>query len=399
MAKFNPKGVAEASRNGYTWSLKTMRLTAAIIGGARMTSLRRYATRLVAGAIFALGLAGNARADISFSGETIDWIIPFAETGGSDTWARFNAPFLARHLPGNPEIRVINESGGGGTRGPNIFAGRTRADGLTILGTSGSTQFPYLLGDLRVRYDYSDWEPVMVAPTGGVVYVSAETGISSFEDVAKLGDQRLVFASQGPTSLDLVPMLAFRLLGFDVHYVFGYTGRGDGLVAMDRGEVNIDYQTTASFLRNVAPTVDAGEAIPLMTWGILDEHGQMQRDPTFPDLPIVEEVYQALHGRVPAGPAYESYRAFNIAGFAAQKMVVLRNDTPEEIIEVWRQAWRDTFEDPEYIDSVKSILGEYEQVTDRGAQTLFTAGTTIEPKVRHLVLDMLSREYAVRLKK
>jgi hypothetical protein len=36
-------------------------------------------------------------------------------------------------------------------------------------------------------------------------------------------------------------------------------------------------------------------------------------------------------------------------------------------------------------------------VTDRAAEALFVAGTTIEPDVRRRILDMLSKEYSVRL--
>jgi hypothetical protein len=36
-------------------------------------------------------------------------------------------------------------------------------------------------------------------------------------------------------------------------------------------------------------------------------------------------------------------------------------------------------------------------VTDRAAEALFTAGTTIDPEVRAMVVDMLSSEYNVRL--
>lgn len=361
------------------------------------TSTRRQALGLFAAAAAGLTLGAPAQAQVDFSGQTIEWIIPFATGGGSDTWARYNAPFLSRHLPGNPTVVVINEPGGGSTRGTNLFHQRARPDGHTILGTSGSTQFPYLLGDPRVRYEYQDWSVVMVGPTGGVAYVSPSTGVSSIEDVAQLQGQRLVYASQGATSLDLVPMLAFRLLGLDVHYVFGFSGRGDGRLAFERGEVNIDYQTSSAFIRNVTPLVEEGSAVPLMSWGVLDEDGNPQRDPTFPDLPILEEVYEMIHGEPPSGPLYEAYQAFNTAGFAAQKMVVLPGGASPELVETYRQAWRDVFADPEYLSTFEAALGSYVQVTDRAADALYAAGTTIDPEVRAMVVDMLSSEYNVRL--
>ena len=47
-------------------------------------------------------------ADDYFSGKTIEWVIPFKEGGGGDTWARFNAPFLTKYIPGNPTIIITN---------------------------------------------------------------------------------------------------------------------------------------------------------------------------------------------------------------------------------------------------------------------------------------------------
>jgi N-formylglutamate deformylase len=41
--------------------------------------------------------------NVDFSGQTIEWVIPFGEGGGIDVWARFFAPYLSRHLPGHAE--------------------------------------------------------------------------------------------------------------------------------------------------------------------------------------------------------------------------------------------------------------------------------------------------------
>ena len=48
-----------------------------------------------------------------FSGQTIEWWIPFREGGGSDTWARALAPTLAKFLPGNPTIIIKNNPSSG----------------------------------------------------------------------------------------------------------------------------------------------------------------------------------------------------------------------------------------------------------------------------------------------
>ena len=356
---------------------------------------RRTALGLTA-SLMAFAVAAPAQAQVSFEGETIEWIIPFSPGGGSDTWARFNAPFFSKYLPGNPTVVVVNEPGGGSTKGTNLFAARARPDGKTILGTSGSTQFPYLLGDPRVRYEYQDWEIVMASPTGGVVYASPEL-VSSPEDIANLQGEKLVYASQGATSLDLVPLLGFKLMGLDVQHVFGFKGRGDGRLAFERGEVNIDYQTSSAYLKNVQPMVEAGDAVPLFSWGALDEEGNLVRDPTFPDLPHFGEAYEMLTGEAPSGPEFDAYMAFFTAGFPAQKMVFLPKGTPQEIVDAYQQAVTEMKKDPEYQATKEPVLGTYEQVTGKAADALFEKGTTISPELRQQVVDMLTSEYNVSL--
>lgn len=361
------------------------------------TFSRRGALALGA-ATFAVALGQPAAAqDVSFEGETIEWIIPFSAGGGSDTWARFLAPFLQKHLPGNPSVQVVNEPGGGSTKGANLFAARARPDGLTILGTSGSTQFPYLLGDPRVRYEYADWNVVMATPTGGVVYTTPETGVESAEEIGELQGQELIYASQGATSLDLVPLLGFRLMGLDVRHVFGFQGRGDGRLAFERGEVNIDYQTSSGYLQNVQPLVEEGSAIPLFSWGALDDEGNVVRDSTFPDLPSFVEAYETIHGEPPSGPQFDAYKAFFVAGFPAQKMTFLPEGTDQEIIDAYKQAFVAIKEDPEFQETKGPTIGDYTLAVEEQAQSLYKQGTRVPQEVRQPVVDLLTSEYDVSL--
>ncbi len=361
-----------------------------------MNWTRRGAISAVLGAA-AVALAGPVAAQADFSGKTIEWIIPFSAGGGSDTWARFNAPLLSKYLPGNPTVVVVNEPGGGSTKGTNLFAARARPDGLTILGTSGSTQFPYLLGDPRVRYEYKDWRIAMAAPTGGVAYTTPALGLTSAADIGMLKGKPLVYASQGATSLDLVPLLGFKLMGLQVQHVFGFKGRGDGRLAFERGEANIDYQTSSAYLKNVVPLVETGKAVPLFSWGVLDEAGNVVRDPTFPDIPSFVEAYETLTGAAPSGPEYDAYFAFFTAGFPAQKMVFLPKGTPDAIVDAYQKAFEDMKADPDYIANAEAVLGDYGQVTGTLADALFDKGTTISPELRKQVADMLAADYGVKL--
>ncbi|WP_418318575.1 hypothetical protein [Piscinibacter sakaiensis] len=350
-----------------------------------------FAAALSAAALL-LPAAATAQS-AEFAGKTIEFVIPFGVGGGSDTWARFNAPFLSKYLPGNPIVVVKNVPGGGSITGSNRFAASAKPNGLEVLGTSASTQFPFLLGDTRVQYDYKDWQVVMAAPTGGVTYVSSSLGVKSVKDLAKLKNKRLVFASQGATSLDLVPLLGYRLLGLDVHHVFGMKSRGEGRLAFERGEATIDHQTTSAYLKSSLPLVKEGKAVPLFSWGVTDDNGNIVRDPTFPDLPHIGEAIQIVTGKPPSGGEWEAFKSFLIAGFPAQKLLVLPKATPQPIVEAYRNAVRKMKQDPEYQAGKEEALGGYEQVTDKAAESLYREGTTLAPHARSWVRHHLEKNY------
>ena len=331
-----------------------------------------------------------------FKNKTITMVIPFGVGGGSDVWGRFNAQLLQKHLPGNPGVVVKNQPGGGSVSGANLFAATAKPDGLTILGTSGSTQFPYLLGESHVKFDYKDWIPIMAAPTGGVAYISSKLGVTGLKDLDKLKGKKLHYASQGLTSLDLVPLLGFRLLGLDVQHVTGFPGRGEGRLAFERGEMEIDYQTTSAYLRSSAPMVKKGDAIALFSWGVLDKDGKLARDPNFPDLPHFEEAYTQVFGKKPEGLEWEAMRAFLVAGFPGQKLLVLPKGTSADIVETYRKAVRDLVKDPEYLQKRDDLIGEYDELTDKEGEELYKAATTITPEARNWVRDFLSKNYDVK---
>ncbi|MEM8685016.1 MAG: tricarboxylate transporter [Pseudomonadota bacterium] len=342
-------------------------------------------------------LVTPASADVDFSGQTIEWIIPFREGGGSDTWARFNAPFLARHLPGNPEIVIRNVPGGSSTKGVNRYAQGAPANGLSLLGTSASTQFPFLLGDSRVRYDYAQWRVLMVYPTGGIVYVRPELGVSRPEELAQLRGKRLVYGSQGATSLDLVPLLGFELLGLDVRPIFGIRGRSAAQLAFQRGDATIDFQTSAAYFRNVEPLVAAGEAIPLFTLGALNSAGELVRDPQFPDLPHLGEVYATIHGKPPSGLDWDSWFAFFSAGFGAQKLLVVPRTTPDDVIAAYEAAFERMQRDPEYLARRTDALGAYEQVTGDAAERLYRLASDVPDRPRQWIKAWLRRTYNLNI--
>src|SRR3546814_567569 len=330
----------------------------------RRTLLKAGGASLIAISTAAVLKPLSAKA-ADFSGETIEWWIPFREGGGSDTWARALAPALGRFLPGEPTVIVVNNAQSGAIGGTNEFFSRMEPTGRMIFGTSGSVQFPMLLKDPRVRFNYADMTPIFASPAGGVVYVPASHGVDNLaEDLDKLKQQKLRFGSQGATSLDLVPALAFQMLGLDVEVIMGFKSRANGRMSTMRGETTIDYQTTPAYLKHIVPLVEEGTMVPLFTFGALDANGEIGRDPTLPDLPSFPEVYENVQDRKPSGPAWEAWQAFFLSGYATQKFLMLPKETPDDIVQAYRDAAKKMAADPEVIAFIHSELGKYDTIVD-----------------------------------
>ena len=360
---------------------------------------RRVAVSLVAAAAASFAVSASAGGHgINLEGKTVEWIIPFSETGGSAKWANFYAPLLSEALPGQPTVVVKFMPGAGSTKGANFFQEQEYDDGTLIFGSSGSTQFPFLLGDPRVKFDYADWNVVLASGTGGVAYLPPEMAEKMDGlDASGLQGEDFIYGNQGATRLDLVPTLAWEMLGLSVESVMGIKGRGDGRLMFERGEANIDYQTSSSYLSGVTPLVEAGSAVPMMTWGSLDDAGNIVRDPTFPDIPTFKEVCDATAGCETSGEQWDAWKAFFIAGFPAQKMVFLPKGASVDAMVTYTKAFEDVKARADFAEISAARLGKYPQMTGEAAETAKASATQVSPDAKAFVVNWLQEKYGVSL--
>ncbi|MBP0484542.1 tricarboxylate transporter [Sagittula sp. M10.9X] len=341
-------------------------------------------------------MAATGASAQDYSGQTIEYVIPFSESGGSAQWANFYAPLLSGALPGGPTMVVRYRPGAGSTEGANWFqTQQDKGDGTLIFGDSGSTKFPYLLGDPRVRYQYKDWQPVVASATGGVVYLPPDLGAKFDGDMDDLKEEFYLYGSQGATTLDLVPLLAFKMLGLQVDPVFGVKGRGDGRLMFERGEANIDYQTSSAYLANVVPLVEQNLATPIFTWGSLNEEGVIVRDPTFPDLATFKEVCEATEGCETEGTAWDAWKAFFVAGFANQKTIFLPQSASQETYDAYVAAAKQVVSAPDFTEKAAETLGDYPQLTGAAAVEATNQATNITDEAKQFVLDWLKEDYGI----
>ena len=358
----------------------------------------RGSWRLTIGAV-ALGMTlfgtSAPAAEPYYAGKTIEIIVPFGAGGGTDVWSRFVAPYLQKHVPGNPRVSIKNIPGGESITGTNTFADSARPDGLTLLASSATTVFHYLLGRPQVRYDFANLEPVLVTATGGVVFTSPRTGVRTPQDLLKPAAP-LVYGGISATGLDLVTLLSFELLKLDVRAVLGFEGRGPARLAFERGETTVDYQTTTAYQTQVAPLIPEGKVTPLMTFGLLTGPGVVERDATVPDLPTVPEVYQQLHKRAPSGEVWQAYLSFMAAGFAYQKALWAPDGTPREALDALYQGARQLIESPEFKEKSRNLMEGYPTYPGNAVEKAVREALTLPDDVRKFARDLVATRYGVK---
>lgn len=341
------------------------------------------------------GLSDEGGATSAEMPDRTELVIPYAEGGGTDTWARFMAPYLEKHVEGDATFTPKNVPGGESITGSNQFVTSGGTDGEQALVTSGTTYFQALLGRSQVKFDFAEMRPLVLNGTGGVIYASPSTGIESAEDLARTGE-KLSYGGISATGLDLTMLQAFDVLDVPLDATFGFEGRGPARLAFERGEVNVDYQTTSAYLTQVKPLVEKGKAVPLMSFGVLKD-GEIVRDPNVPDLPTVEEVYQQIHGKKPSGRAYDAYRAFLIPGYVYQKGIWANEGTPDRIVEAYWDSVDDIGKDEKFRSSSEEVLGGYPLYSGKEAEKDLKEAFSISPRTRQYTLDMLESQYGVTL--
>lgn len=181
----------------------------------------KFKTIILASAVALASTSAASAQDLGI--KRINATVPFGEGGGSDTLVRAVAPYLTEAFENNPTILIRNEPGGGGIPSTNRFAKRAKTDGSDILAMSSSIFLANTLGSPQIDFTLDEFVPVFIAPMAPVFYVSPSTGATGTGDVAGMKGAKLVFGGGRQDSADIMTVLQFDLLGFDIQSVWGWS--------------------------------------------------------------------------------------------------------------------------------------------------------------------------------
>ncbi len=249
--------------------------------------------------------------------------------GGLGEWGEAIARALDGALPPGTKVNTTCTGGIDGVTGANQFEARVAPDGATVLLVPGAAGLDWLVGDARAHYDAEHWVPVMAGVTPSIVVVRPDAAPFA-------ADHPIRIAASGPVGPQLPAILGLELLGAHIVPVFDLIEPAAALAAFAAGKVDAVLAWGQNTPRQVTALQDAGGKV-LLAFGRLETNNMPDRDPAFPDIPTLAELYVARHGSQPTGAPYDAWRA-TAAATQLEFGLVLPRLTSAAMVALWRRA-------------------------------------------------------------
>jgi tripartite-type tricarboxylate transporter receptor subunit TctC len=260
-------------------------------GFGRVTLARRC---LLASALsFAAWLLVNATAAAQpFNGNTITFYVGFTAGGSYDFYARIVARYLATYIPGHPSIVVKTMAGAGSLTAANFLYWNAPKDGTAIGTVTQTLAIEQALHSPGVRYESAKFNWIGRMTTTLQVGVSRkESGINSIDD-AKRAIVPMAGTGAGSPS-EGYPKLLNELAGTKFKIISGFASSPQGLLAMERGEVDA-VQTSWNTLKRSKQDWLRNHDIRLLYQCALARQPDLPDIPTTVELGATEEARQLL---------------------------------------------------------------------------------------------------------
>lgn len=319
-------------------------------------------------AMLALG-AGAAAADPIaefYKGKAINWILSAGAGGGYASYAHTFAPFLSKHIPGNPNIVIQNMPGAGGIRAMLYLNNVAPKDGTTIGLVHSSVPFAPLYGTKGASFDPRKMHWVgSITSAFGICVSWAASGITKWEHMFER--EFLVGGTGVGSQMETMPAMLKQLFGANVRVISGYKGGNDVYLAMERGEVHGRCGGLVSSIKSTRPEWFPKKmiAVPIQI--------ALQRDDEFPDTPAVIEFVKDQKTR--------QVIELILSPFEMDRPILLPPGTPPDKVAALRKAFSAAMRDPGFHAEAKRQNIEIKEIPGERVAATIERAYSMPPEV------------------
>ncbi len=190
-------------------------------------------------ALAALAAPGVAAEPVEqfFARKTVTITIGYTAGGSYDLYGRMVARHLGKHIPGQPVVIAQNMPGAGSLKAANYLYEVAPKDGTALGVVVESAALEQALANPAVQYDAAKFTYIGRVATSNNIFMQWHTAkVQSLDDARRMESS---LAGTGPGSIaETVPRLLNALIGTRFKLVSGYPASTEGMLAMERGEVD-----------------------------------------------------------------------------------------------------------------------------------------------------------------
>lgn len=273
---------------------------------------------------------------------------------GYDAYARLYARHVSKHIPGNPNVVVLNRPGAGSLIMMNELSSSAPRDGGTIGMPLRNIPTAELLGEPNIKFDVN--QLVWLGSMNDEVSVC---GVWHTHPVRQMTDLKTVDTAIGATGLNddtaVFPNMLNRVYGSKMRVVTGYTSAAEISLAIERGEVQGRCGMSYSQLTGPnASWLKEGNFRVLLQLS-LEKHKDL------PDVPIVTEIVDKKY----AG-ALKLMFARQLWG----RPLVAPPNIPTDRASLLRSSFDATMKDPDFLADASKAKLEINPVSGAKMQLL-----------------------------
>jgi tripartite-type tricarboxylate transporter receptor subunit TctC len=329
---------------------------------------------VLAAFVTAVSLASSRPASaeaFSLKGKTVTMLVGSASGGGTDASGRLIARYLSKYLPSEPNIVVQNMPGAGGMTALNHVVLKTQPDGLLVVMGSATVVDPLTTRKANSKYDPTKFRIIGGIGRGGSALVISKEAERRLYDKSAAPVMMGSFAGIPRQGMQVV-LWGVEYLGWNVKWVPGYPGTNELMLALDRGEIDM---TTTGNIFAMADRLKNGNFKILNQSGMI-ENGKMIGRADFGGAPLFTDRVKDKIKDPLAEKSFEYWIAMN----TADKWLALAPDTPQEILNVYRQAFTKMAADREFLENGEKISDGFLPVSHTDVESYIStlANTTDE---------------------
>ncbi len=282
---------------------------------------RRNSLGLIAGGLTALA-ARPALADVEpfYKGRNIDLIVGYPPGGSNNLYARVLANHLGKYIPGHPGIVVCNMPGAGSVTAAAFVFNSAPRDGTVLAIASPTLPLEERLSTGGQRFKSSEFSWIgRVNTLVNVIFVRGES-LKTLEEAFKT-PVRLSATGAG-SAITVYPNTTNYVLGTRFDIVRGYNGSMEGMLAVERSEVD-GHCTGWDTLKTSHPGWIENKSINILVQFAAKRHAELKDVPTVVEFAKTQRQSDLLKAMVNAAEIGTSF--FSTPGVPADRLAALRN--------------------------------------------------------------------------